>query len=52
MGHWGNTRASFTGVALGICQSLTLYNDHHSFSPNTIKRYSLCTKKPGIETRY
>jgi hypothetical protein len=30
--------------------SLTLYNDHHFFEPNTIKRYSLGTKNKDLET--
>src|SRR5262245_27062903 len=29
--------------------SLTLYNQHHFFSPNTLKRYSLGTKNEGLK---
>jgi hypothetical protein len=30
--------------------SLTLYNEHHFFAPNEIKRYSLGTKNKGLRT--
>jgi hypothetical protein len=29
--------------------SLTLYNDHHFFNPNSLKRYSLGTKNTGLK---
>lgn len=30
--------------------SLTLYNEHHFFNPNDLKRYSLGTKNKGLKT--
>jgi hypothetical protein len=30
--------------------SLTLYNEHHFFAPNDLKRYSLGTKNKGLKT--
>lgn len=30
--------------------SLTLYNEHHFFAPNELKRYSLGTKNQGLKT--
>jgi hypothetical protein len=30
--------------------SLTLYNEHHFFAPNDLKRYSLGTKSKGLKT--
>ena len=30
--------------------SLTLYNEHHFFSPNALKRYSLGTKNKALKT--
>jgi hypothetical protein len=29
--------------------SLTLYNEHHFFAPNTLNRYSLGTKNKGLQ---
>lgn len=29
--------------------SLTLYNEHHFFAPNDLKRYSLGTKNKGLK---
>ena len=30
--------------------SLTLYNEHHFFHPNPLKRYSLGTKNKGLQS--
>ncbi len=30
--------------------SLTLYNEHHFFAPNAIKRYSIGTKNKALKT--
>ena len=30
-------------------RSLTLYNEHHFFAPNTINRYSLGTKNKDLQ---